>query len=65
MTLQRAVQELRSYAGTQFYPRTVEALLAEIEAPSIARSGDQLPPGTGVDQAAHPIDGTHPSATVS
>jgi HD-GYP domain-containing protein (c-di-GMP phosphodiesterase class II) len=44
MTLQRAVQELRSCAGTHFDPRTVEALLAEIEAPSTARSGGQLPP---------------------
>jgi HD-GYP domain-containing protein (c-di-GMP phosphodiesterase class II) len=63
MTLERAQQELRSCAGTQFDPQTIKALLAEIEVPSIARSGGRPPPGTGADQAAHPIDGTHLNAT--
>jgi HD-GYP domain-containing protein (c-di-GMP phosphodiesterase class II) len=32
MTMERALEELRSGAGTQFDPHTVEALLAELKA---------------------------------
>ncbi|HEX3834850.1 MAG TPA: HD domain-containing phosphohydrolase, partial [Solirubrobacteraceae bacterium] len=40
MTMERALEELRSGAGTQFDPQTVEALLAEIKAVS-RRAGER------------------------
>jgi HD-GYP domain-containing protein (c-di-GMP phosphodiesterase class II) len=41
MTMERALEELRSGAGTQFDPQAVEALLAEINAQS--RSAGERP----------------------
>jgi PAS domain S-box-containing protein len=41
MTMERALEELRSGAGTQFDPQAVEALLAEVSAQS--RSADERP----------------------
>jgi PAS domain S-box-containing protein len=43
MTLQRAKEELRSGAGSQFDPQTVDALLAEINASEIAGSRGSAP----------------------
>ena len=41
MTLERAREELRSCAGTQFDPRAVDALLAEVSPPSVGDAPNQ------------------------
>jgi HD-GYP domain-containing protein (c-di-GMP phosphodiesterase class II) len=56
MTMERAQEELRSGAGTQFDPRTVEALLAELRPAGLDTTAPPVPRSAAADVLLAGID---------
>jgi HD-GYP domain-containing protein (c-di-GMP phosphodiesterase class II) len=57
MTMERAQDELRSGAGTQFDPRTVEALLAQLRPAGLCATAPPVPHGAAADVLLAGVEG--------